>query len=180
MQIILIYSFLLLFFVDFIFTVDKTYYDILEVTQGATNEAIKREYRKACSNTANKNTKEFLKIKEAYTILINPEKREEYDMELKSKGLLIRRAKNRATEPQYINAEGSTQNRNFFKVTQSIAGPSNNSSGIAQLPKYFGQLKPELPNLSNSYIYGNGNYYINGNKVSMEEYTSEWKKANGF
>ncbi|KAF7639204.1 Cysteine string protein, partial [Meloidogyne graminicola] len=78
MQIILIYSFLLIFFVDFIFTVDKNYYDILGVNIDANDEEIKKAYRKLAlkhhpdKNLNNQEAKEiFQKIQEAYKKIIN-------------------------------------------------------------------------------------------------------------
>ncbi len=64
----------------------KNYYDILETTKSATDEEIKRNYRKLARKyhpDINPNNKEaenkFKELSEAYAVLSDPEKRKEYD-----------------------------------------------------------------------------------------------------
>lgn len=68
----------------------KNYYDILGVKQDATQEEIKKAFRKLSliyhpdKNQGDKEAEEkFKEITEANNILSNPEKRQQYDMELK-------------------------------------------------------------------------------------------------
>jgi curved DNA-binding protein len=67
------------------------YYEILEVSPNASAEDIKKSYRKLAMkyhpdrNHGNKNAEEkFKKINEAYNILSDPVKRQEYDFSLKN------------------------------------------------------------------------------------------------
>lgn len=63
------------------------YYEILEVDKKATNEEIKRSYRRLAlkwhpdknPNNKKKAEENFKKISEAYAVLIDPSKRREYD-----------------------------------------------------------------------------------------------------
>ncbi|MGA1846531.1 molecular chaperone DnaJ [Deferribacter abyssi] len=64
----------------------ETYYDILGVSKNATQEEIKKAYRKLARkyhpdlNPGNKEAEEkFKKISEAYAVLSDPEKRKQYD-----------------------------------------------------------------------------------------------------
>lgn len=65
----------------------KDYYDILGVTKRATNEEIKKAYRKLAlkwhpdKNPTNREEaeKKFKEVSEAYSILSDPNKREHYD-----------------------------------------------------------------------------------------------------
>ena len=68
----------------------KNYYDILGVKQDATQDEIKKAFRKLSliyhpdKNPGNKEAEEkFKELTEANNILSNPEKRQQYDMELK-------------------------------------------------------------------------------------------------
>ena len=64
----------------------ETYYDILQIEKNASNDEIKRAYRKlAIKYHPDKNPNDtaiFIKIKEAYETLIDPIKRSTYDMEI--------------------------------------------------------------------------------------------------
>src|SRR5690349_19682939 len=59
------------------------YYDILGIKKGASEEDIKRAYRKKAHehhpDKGNGNAEEFKKINEAYQVLGNSEKRQQYD-----------------------------------------------------------------------------------------------------
>lgn len=65
------------------------YYDILEVTNTATTEIIKKKYRRLAliyhpdrSNSKLASSEKFIQITEAYTVLVNPISREKYDLSL--------------------------------------------------------------------------------------------------
>ncbi|WP_082053713.1 DnaJ domain-containing protein [Gordoniibacillus kamchatkensis] len=70
---------------------NDTYYDILEVSDNATQEEIRKSYRRLAliwhpdKNPDNyeHSTEKFKRINEAYSVLSNPEKRSEYDEKLK-------------------------------------------------------------------------------------------------
>lgn len=71
---------------------EKNYYEILGVDKNATQEEIKKTYRKLSikyhpdKNPGNKEAEEkFKEIAEAYSILSNEEKRKKYDFELEMK-----------------------------------------------------------------------------------------------
>jgi len=67
----------------------SSFYDILGVAQNANVDEIKRAYRKLSfihhpdKNNSPESTQMFQKLAEAYSILSDPEKRQQYDMELK-------------------------------------------------------------------------------------------------
>lgn len=67
----------------------SNFYDILGVAQNANVDEIKRAYRKLSfihhpdKNNSPESTQMFQKLAEAYSILSDPEKRQQYDMELK-------------------------------------------------------------------------------------------------
>ena len=62
-----------------------SYYKILEIEQGATQEEIKSAYRKLClkyhpdKNKSPEATQKFQEIAQAYEILSDPQKRQQYD-----------------------------------------------------------------------------------------------------
>jgi DnaJ family protein A protein 2 len=61
---------------------NKEFYDILEVTQNATGDEIKKSYRKKVMKAhpdKGGDPEEFKKLQAAYEVLSNPEKRELYD-----------------------------------------------------------------------------------------------------
>ena len=72
----------------------ETYYDILNVTMGASDEEVKKKYRKLAliyhpdkyrfqnvsADSDNDGTEMFLKIQQAYEILSDPERRKQYDL----------------------------------------------------------------------------------------------------
>jgi DnaJ-class molecular chaperone len=66
---------------------NKTYYQILDVEQNASFEKIKKSYRKlSFLYHPDKNPskeEEFKKINEAYEVLSDPQRRQEYDMKIK-------------------------------------------------------------------------------------------------
>jgi DnaJ-class molecular chaperone len=67
---------------------EKSYYDILGVDKDATQEEIKTAFRKLSKkhhpDTKGGDVQTFQKINEAYQVLSDPEKREEYDREKSS------------------------------------------------------------------------------------------------
>jgi curved DNA-binding protein CbpA len=65
----------------------QNYYEILEVNENASQEQIKKAFRKASLKKhpdRGGNKEEFQKINTAYQILGDPEKKRKYDMERKN------------------------------------------------------------------------------------------------
>ena len=74
-------------------SLDKNYYDILEINKNASPEIIEKAYKTLVkkyhpdlqeNNLKNEYEEKLKKINEAYEILSDPEKRENYDLNLKS------------------------------------------------------------------------------------------------
>jgi curved DNA-binding protein len=68
----------------------RNYYDILGVDRSATNEEIRKAFRKLAAKyhpDAGGDEKKFKEVSEAYTTLSNPEKRKEYDQLLMFGGI---------------------------------------------------------------------------------------------
>lgn len=68
----------------------RNYYDILGVSRNATNEDIRKAFRKLAAKyhpDAGGDEKKFKEISEAYTTLSNPDKRKEYDQLLMFGGI---------------------------------------------------------------------------------------------
>ena len=67
------------------------YYSILQLSPQATEAEIKKAYRKLSllwhpdKNKSSESTATFIRINEAYSVLINPEKRTRYDALLKTR-----------------------------------------------------------------------------------------------
>lgn len=112
---------------------DKNYYDILEINKNASPEIIEKAYKTLVkkyhpdlqeNNLKNEYEEKLKKINEAYEILSDPEKRENYDLNLKS---------NEITEKDYdilfneninlkneINNLKNNKNNNFNNNQQDI------------------------------------------------------------
>lgn len=86
----------------------KTLYDLLEVSESASKEMISAAYERLCAQAEGLKEVNFeqyenrLKIlKEAFTILSDPTKREQYD-----KKLIARRTREKAGGPALMNSDG--------------------------------------------------------------------------
>ena len=76
--------------------VKKTYYQILEVDKKASQEAIKSAYRRLAmlyhpdKNQSPEAEEMFKKIAEAYSVLSDPGKRNQYDIDIEPRNVLLR------------------------------------------------------------------------------------------
>ena len=76
--------------------VKKTYYEILEVDKKASQEDIKSAYRRLAilyhpdKNKLPEAEEKFKKIAEAYSVLSDPGKRKQYDMDNAPRNVLLR------------------------------------------------------------------------------------------
>jgi molecular chaperone DnaJ len=70
-------------------TSSSNFYDILGVQQNSSVDEVKKAYRKLSfihhpdKNNSPESTQMFQKLAEAYSVLSDPSKRQQYDMELK-------------------------------------------------------------------------------------------------
>ena len=74
----------------------RDYYEVLGISKGASDEEIKKAYRKVAKkyhpdlNPGNKEAEaKFKEVNEAYEILSNPQKKAQYDGKRKDKNLLF-------------------------------------------------------------------------------------------
>lgn len=139
---------------------DKNYYDILEINKNASPEIIEKAYKTLVkkyhpdlqeNNLKNEYEEKLKKINEAYEILSDPEKRENYDLNLKS---------NEITEKDYdilfneninlkneINNLKNNKNNNFNNNQQDIINENlynqkiNNAINKAYYDAYIQDLK---------------------------------------
>ena len=141
-------------------SLDKNYYDILEINKNASPEIIEKAYKTLVkkyhpdlqeNNLKNEYEEKLKKINEAYEILSDPEKRENYDLNLKS---------NQITEKDYdilfneninlkneINNLKINKNNNFNNNRQDIINENlynqkiNNAINKAYYDAYIQDLK---------------------------------------
>ena len=96
----------------------RTYYEILEITQDASEEVIKASYKALVKKLHPDNmhnpedyNKSILEINEAYAVLSDPQKRKEYDKKLEESGYYF---------AESVGKEESEANRNSFEDDTDI------------------------------------------------------------
>lgn len=123
----------------------KNYYNILAVARDASQEEIKKNYRRLSKqyhpdlHPGNKETEsKFKEITEAYSVLSNPEERANYDGKLREPGKNENFQKRETTEqPQYSPGEFNINNVNiqfekFFGFDPQTGEKRKSSTGANQ------------------------------------------------
>ncbi|MCE5285308.1 MAG: DnaJ domain-containing protein [Pelosinus sp.] len=102
----------------------KSYYDILAISQAASQDEIKKSYRKLskqCHPDLHPGDKKaelrFREISEAYTVLSNPEARKKYDQQL---DVSAQRAQEKTSNNKKTQPEFSTSGINFDNVNRQF------------------------------------------------------------
>ena len=152
---------------------DKNYYDILEINKNASPEIIEKAYKTLVkkyhpdlqeNNLKNKYEEKIKLINEAYEILSNPEKRKNYDLNLKS---------NEITEDEYnilynenINLKNEINNLKNINnnINKNIVNNSNN-------------IINQKNNTFNNNGQQNNNYYKNQNNINEDIYNKKINDA---
>lgn len=133
----------------------ENYYDILEINKNASKEIIEKSYKTLVKkyhpdlqeNNSKINYEEKIKkINEAYEILSNPEKKENYDLNLKNTEI---------TPDDYYNLYN--ENINLKKELNYLKNNYN------QLKNYYSHLENQINNSNNIFKNNNNNqnYYNN-------------------
>ena len=132
------------------------YYKILEVPENADISEIKKKYRKLAMkyhpdrNAGNEEAaKKFREITEAYEVLGNEKKREEYDFKRKN-GDNRKKSKNKMenSEDKYSRNNFSFE-KEFFKSSAEMKGMFENSFGLDKMGK--NKAKVEKENVKNQF-----------------------------
>ena len=142
---------------------EENYYDILEVSTNASTEIIEKAYKTLVkkyhpdlqeSNLKNIYEQKIKKINEAYEVLSNPEKRKQYDINIKNKFISIENYNNLVNEN--INLK---KNLNYLKnEINNLKNNNINNNDFYKNNNNNTNYNVEKNNLNN-------NFYINYNKV---------------
>ncbi len=110
----------------------KNYYSILEIQANASNEAIKRAYRRLSKlyhpDINPRGGEQFKDINEANSILSDSEKRKVYDIKHKA-AFSTRQNKNKSNQPKQ-KANNSPNNTNVKTDTASFTKTYTSNNGI--------------------------------------------------
>lgn len=145
----------------------ENYYEILGVTHNATEDEIKKAYRRlALRFHPDKNrdyppeeaVEKFRRISEAYEILSNTEKRRQYDMQFMDSG-------------HQRFSIGAFQFRDPFEIFQEFFGAQFFEFGFAQssvdetifseMPSSFDEMRSSMPDIEFPNVQRNFQYHVN-------------------
>jgi len=118
------------------------YYKILEVPENADISEIKKKYRKmAMKYHPDRNAgderaaKKFREITEAYEVLSNEKKREEYDCKRKNGNNQSKNKNNKENFKSKSSQNNFTFGKEFFKSAAEMKGMFENSFGLDKMAK---------------------------------------------
>ena len=118
------------------------YYKILEVSENEDISEIKKQYRKlAMKYHPDRNAgderaaKKFREITEAYEVLSNEKKREEYDCKRKNGNNQSKNKNNKENFKSKSSQNNFTFGKEFFKSAAEMKGMFENSFGLDKMAK---------------------------------------------
>jgi DnaJ-class molecular chaperone len=147
------------------------YYEILGVSHSATNDEIKKAYRRLAlryhpdknrDNPPEEATQKFRQISEAYEILSDAEKRRQYDMQFMDSG-------------HQRFSIGIFEFRDPFEIFKEFFGPSSlfefgfarstlDGSVFPEMPSSFDDMRSSVPDIEFPNIQRNFQYHVSTSK----------------
>lgn len=158
---------------------DKNYYDILEVNKNASPEIIEKAYKTLVkkyhpdlqeNNLKNIYEEKIKKINEAYDILSNPEKRKNYDSNLKNTEISI--------SDYNILYQENINLKNNLNILEQKLNNLNNIQNNYQKNNYNNYFNSENNKINNEYNYQKNN--IENNNFDYKNLFNFNKKFKDF
>ena len=141
---------------------EENYYDILEVNKNASSEIIEKAYKTLVkkyhpdlqeNNLKNNYEEKIKKINEAYEILSNPEKRKNYDLQLKNNEISKEDYYNLYNENINLKNEINYLKNNYNNMQSNYNHFSNNQNNIHQNSINENEVNQKINNAVNQAYY---------------------------
>ena len=141
---------------------EENYYDILEVNKNASSEIIEKAYKTLVkkyhpdlqeNNLKNNYEEKIKKINEAYEILSNPEKRKNYDLQLKNNEISKEDYYNLYNENINLKNEINYLKNNYNNIQSNYNHFTNNQNNIHQNSINENEINQKINNAVNQAYY---------------------------
>ncbi len=141
---------------------EENYYDILEINKNASPEIIEKAYKTLVkkyhpdlqeNNLKNNYEEKIKKINEAYEVLSNPEKRENYDLQLKNYEISKEDYYNLYNENINLKNEINYLKNNYNNIKNSYNHFENNQDNLHQNTINENEINKKINNAVNRAYY---------------------------